>query len=130
MKTTAKENVLPRDPEPYLKEKLNLFANTLEEIVNFGTHLLIADIQKKRSGKDNFVPTLFLRNILDISDSISILIRKSATDPAKIQLRSLLESCLNLAYSFFPVYRAIFSYLPNFFRFVWATPNIRAIRKS
>ena len=98
MKTTAKEDVLTRDTDPYVKEKLHLFSNTLEEIINFGTHLLTADIQKKRSGKDNFIPTLFFRNILDIADSISILIKESASDPAKIQLRSLLESCLNLTY--------------------------------
>ena len=98
MKTTAKEDVLPRDPSPYLKGKLNLFSDTIDEVINFGTHLLSADIQKKRPGKDNFIPTLFFRNILDSADSISILIRQSSTDLAKIQLRTLLESCLNLAY--------------------------------
>ena len=44
------------------------------------------------------VPILFFRNILEIADAISILIKNSSVDPAKSLVRSLLENSFGLEY--------------------------------
>lgn len=76
----------------------NHCSELIAEIVSFGTHILKWDVEVKREGKDNNIPTLFFRNILELSDSISILIKESSIDPSKIILRSLIENILQLIY--------------------------------
>jgi hypothetical protein len=56
------------------------------------------DVEKKREGKDNHIPSLFLRNIIELGDAIAILIRKSSIDPCKNLIRSLYENCLSILY--------------------------------
>ena len=70
----------------------------MNQVIYYGSHLVEFDTKVEREGKDNNVPTLFLRNILEISDSISILVRQSSIEPTKILLRSLIENSLALAY--------------------------------
>ena len=52
------------------------------------------DADKGRAGDENTPPLLFLRNIIELGDAISILIKNSSIDPAKPLLRSLLKILL------------------------------------
>ena len=90
--------VLPRVADEELQKILDEFSRTIDEVVNFGTHLLLWDTETKREGKDNNIPTLFFRNIIEIADSISVLIKNSLIDPATILLRSFLENSYSLLY--------------------------------
>lgn len=98
MKTNPIEEILPQNRDEYLIKIQNHCSDQISEMVNFGTHILNWDLEIKREGKNNNIPTLFFRNILEISDSISILIKESSIDPAKIILRSLIENILQLIY--------------------------------
>lgn len=98
MKYKEIENVLPRSQDKGVENLLKNFASLIENAVNFGTHLMKWDAEKKRIGDENMPPLLFLRNILELGDAISILIRKSSIDPCKPLLRSLLENTFGLEY--------------------------------
>jgi hypothetical protein len=98
MKTNPIDDILPLKRDEYLIKIQNHCSELVAEIVNFGTHILKWDIEVKREGKDNNIPTLFFRNILELSDSISILIKESSIDPSKIILRTLIENILQLIY--------------------------------
>lgn len=98
MNTTPNREVLPENLDDYLQKILNEFSDNISEVINFGTHLLVWDVQTGREGKDNHIPTLFFRNILELGDSISILMKSSSIDPSKILLRSLLENSFGLQY--------------------------------
>ena len=77
---------------------LKNLSDNLRKVVNFGTHILKWDIEKKRNGRDKNVPSVFLRNSIELGDSVSILIEKSSIEPAKILIRSLMESTFSLLY--------------------------------
>lgn len=91
------DEILPQTPRE-LKAVLDKLGSLLNESVNIGTHILKWDIEKLREGKDNNIPSVFLRNIIELVDAISILISNCSVDPAKIIFRSLLESCYGLLY--------------------------------
>jgi hypothetical protein len=91
------DEILPKTPGD-LKPVLDRLSSLLDESVYFGTYILKWDIEKLREGKDNNIPSVFLRNIIELADAISILIRNSSVDPAKNIFRSLLESSYSLMY--------------------------------
>lgn len=95
--TTPIDEIHP-EIDPKLEKVLDEYYNDLNELVNFGTHLLLWDVQHKREGIDNYVPSVIFRNILELLDSISILTKHSSIDPANILLRSLIENCFGLLY--------------------------------
>lgn len=97
MKYNSIDDILPRE-QPDVKATLSKFSQLVCDAVNFGTHLMKWDIERKMTGDENIVPALFLRNILDIADSISILIETSSIDPSKSSLRILLENVLGIEY--------------------------------
>lgn len=98
MKTKPIEEILPQKPVEGLISILSRLSFTLNEVVNFGTKILDWDIKKTRKGKDKNVPSVFLRNSIELGDAISLLIEKSSIDPAKILIRSLLENTFGLLY--------------------------------
>ena len=98
MNTEPIDNILPRKANEHLQNILDQCSEAIDEVVNFGTHIVKSDIEQERDGKDHHIPTLFLRNIIELVDSISILVKQSSIDPAKIQLRSLLENHFGLLY--------------------------------
>jgi hypothetical protein len=98
MRTNPIDDILPLKRDEYLIKIQNHCSELVAEIVNFGTHIVKWDVEVKREEKDNNIPTLFLRNILELSDSISILIKESSIDPSKIILRTLIENVLQLIY--------------------------------
>jgi len=72
----------------------------MEEIVNYGTQVIhwVANNPKFRK-PDIDVPLLVLtRHIVELADSISILIKKSSVDPCKIILRSAFETLLYIMF--------------------------------
>lgn len=99
MKNNFISDILPRNiDDENLKIILDKYSTCIDEIVNCGTHILKIDYELKREGKDNNVPTLFLRNCLELADGISILMKSSSIDPSKNLLRTLLENSFSLIY--------------------------------
>ncbi|GAB3171801.1 DUF5677 domain-containing protein [Telluribacter humicola] len=91
--------ILPREISDEQQHKiLQVFSNTLEEFVNFGTHILDWDLNHARGGDEQLPPMLLFRNFLELIDSISILIKNSSIDPSKIILRTALETSFGLEY--------------------------------
>ncbi|RED37917.1 hypothetical protein DFQ10_1143 [Winogradskyella eximia] len=97
MKYKSVDDILPREQSD-VKELLHSFSNLIDEIVNFGTHMMKWETEKKLVGDENIIPLLFLRNILETADAISILIKNSSVDASKSSLRILLENVLSLEY--------------------------------
>jgi hypothetical protein len=98
MTTQPINEILPRIIEnPELERILNQFSLVLEEVVNFGTHVLDWCFEKP-GGDENLPIILSLRHILELLDSISILVKQSSIDPCKLILRGTLESYLGLEY--------------------------------
>lgn len=93
----AIEDILPRN-QSELKAELEKLSSSIENVVDFGTHLLKWQADKLLSGDDKIIPILFFRNILEIADAISILIKNSSIDPVKPLLRTLLENSFYLEY--------------------------------
>ncbi|XCF05345.1 DUF5677 domain-containing protein [Tamlana crocina] len=91
------EDILPREQNE-VKAELNKLSSSIDNTVDFGTHLLKWQADKMKRGDDHLVPILFFRNILELADAISILIKNSSIDPAKPLLRSLLENSFGLEY--------------------------------
>ncbi|MGK0447478.1 MAG: hypothetical protein ACJA2M_001252 [Polaribacter sp.] len=93
----AIDDILPRD-RTEVKTELEKLSSSIENVVDFGTHLLKWQADRRLSGDDVIVPILFLRNILEIGDAISILIKNSSVDPVKPLLRTLMENSFGLEY--------------------------------
>lgn len=138
MNTTPNRQVLPENSDEYLQEVLTKFSSNIAEVISFGTHLLVWDVQSEREGKDNHIPTLFFRNILELGDSISILIKSSSIDPSKILLRSLLENSFGLIYLLernererslsYMVWQAL-KQIKNYKRFISDNPSSKELKK-
>lgn len=97
MKYKQIDTILKRNQNE-LREILNEFSSLIDDTVNFGTNLLKWGIDKNSPSNESLLPLLFFRNILELSDSISILIKSSSIDTAKPLLRILLENTYNLSY--------------------------------
>ena len=80
MKYKAIKEVLPRKQDKTLSKTLNQFARLIEDAINFGTHIAKWDAAKKRKGDSTLPPLLFFRNLLEIGDAISILVKKSSIE--------------------------------------------------
>jgi len=92
------EEIVPNQVDQYLSSLLSDYSSLLTEIVNFGSHILQWDISTPREGRDNHLPTLFLRNGIELLDGMSTLIKNCSIDPSKHLARSLFENNLNLMY--------------------------------
>lgn len=78
---------------------LSDFSLHIEEVVAFGSHILNWIGNSGKLLGDYDIPlTLGFRNALELIDSISILIKQSSIDPAKLQLRALLETLFVIRY--------------------------------
>jgi len=99
MPTEPNKDLLIREIEnPELKKRLSQFAYGIEEAVNFGTHIIPWCFEKGILNTDSVPPIGLLRHIIDLGDSISILVKNSSIDPCIVILRSLLETCWELEY--------------------------------
>lgn len=100
MPTAPFEKLIPRSIRPDVKKLLDHFSDLIEELVNYGFQVFGWCVDKATKGDENAVAFLMYRNIFEIIDSISVLVRTSCPEPCKILLRSLFESFLNFNYLF------------------------------
>lgn len=87
-----------REQDENLKPILDLFANGIEKLVDFGLEIVNWDTEKLDASDEHLPPILFLRNYLEKIDAISILVRHSSIDPCKSLLRTALENIIYLEY--------------------------------
>ncbi|MCK8494608.1 DUF5677 domain-containing protein [Spirosoma sp. RP8] len=79
-------------------QAISLYTEGLDEFVNFGTHFLDWELKRNEIEITDVVVTSMFRRILEIVDSISILLKEGAADPCKVLLRSLFEIVLSFEY--------------------------------
>jgi hypothetical protein len=92
-------DILPRNEhQPELDELLLQFSNGIDEVVNFGTHILKWEVNEATGRDENIPVAMMLRHTLELTDSLSILGRHSSIDPCKPILRSILETLFGLEY--------------------------------
>lgn len=102
MDTEPVPSVLNRNryaEHPEANEALNFLADSVDEVVNKGTHVhqwLLNEAPKHSPIYDP--PLLLLRHFLGMVDACSILIREGATRPMKANLRAALEAYLQVRY--------------------------------
>lgn len=97
MKYPVIEDILPRS-ENHRPESLKNLSILIDEAVDFGTNLLKWELEKGKKGDEHIVPILFFRNILSVSDGISVLVKNSSIDNSKSLVRVLIESVFSLEY--------------------------------
>ena len=90
--------ILNRELEPELRLTLSKFSAFLDQTVDFGVKILEYETLRTREGDANIICLMLLRNILELGDSISILLKQSSIDPSKILIRSLIENSLQIQY--------------------------------
>ena len=92
------EDFIPRTPSPDVQNILDKFTSWIEEIINFGSNIVLWDIEKAKGEDEILPPILFLRNFLEYIDACAILVKQSSTEPCNSILRTLLENFLSLEY--------------------------------
>ena len=97
--TQPVNEILPKQIDLGLQQILDDFSLNIDEVVNYGTHILkwLLDFSKG-NGDENLPLTMFFRDMLEKADSISILVKNSSIDPSKVILRSLFELHLFIEY--------------------------------
>lgn len=99
MPTTPVNTLVVRTLQPDVKRLLSTWSSYLNEIVNFGSHILKWIGDKDTLGGDEEMPLILtFRNTLELLDSISILFSQQSIDPCKLHLRALLESLFVIRY--------------------------------
>jgi len=98
--TTPNTHVIPREIPEKIQPIITWLADSLDEVVNFGSNIIEWDNKPVSDGEENIAPMMLLRHLLDVVDSISILTRNATGDPAKILARAVLEITLYLEYLF------------------------------
>lgn len=73
-------------------------SDVINEASQFGLKLIEWDTIENRIGDEHLSPLLFLRNIIELTNSISLLVNSGSIEPAKIILRSLIECVFSLEY--------------------------------
>lgn len=101
MPTEPLGEFIPREIDnPDIKRILDHISSLIEEIVNRASHVFRWGLDIVSTGDENVPGFLMYRNIFELIDSISVLIRNSCVEPCNIILRSLFESYLNFLYLF------------------------------
>jgi len=85
------------DQDQNLLTLLTQFSSSMDELVNFGTHILSWDLAEATGGDENLPVTLIFRNILGNLNAISILVKRSGIYPVKYTT-GCFESILGLEY--------------------------------
>ncbi len=99
MPTNAVNELLPDlNDDPASKEYLIIVSNIVSEIVNYGTGILQHYIGCTEVSEKNIASLIIYRHALELLYSISLKIRHSCIETAKIELRVLFETMINLKY--------------------------------
>ncbi|WP_025765361.1 DUF5677 domain-containing protein [Dyadobacter tibetensis] len=91
------EELIPRNLTPDLEKYFYSYGRVLDEIVNFGSQVLSWRVQHE-NGEYLNIPLMLIRDVMDLTDSCSLLLYHGAADPAKILARSLFENFLYVTY--------------------------------
>jgi len=101
MPTKPIEELIPRKIEnEALSSILYEWSELIDETVNFSSHVLKWCLYGTKQGDECIPIIMTFRHILELIDSISILIKNSCIEPCKILLRSGFESLLTIEYIF------------------------------
>ncbi|MGA2587182.1 MAG: DUF5677 domain-containing protein [Candidatus Aminicenantales bacterium] len=101
MPTKPINEFIPREIDnPEVRSILVHISSLIEEVINYGSHVFRWGMDSIKEGDENVPAFLMYRNIFELIDSISVLIRNSCIEPCNILLRSLFESLLNINYLF------------------------------
>lgn len=92
------QEFLGREIDKEVERILVYFHDQIRKLSDFGAEVLRWDLEKQRGGDALIPPMLFIRNQIEIIESISVLIKNSLADPCNSFLRSLLETHLYLEY--------------------------------
>lgn len=92
------ENFIPKTLSPDVERILEKFSSWIKEIVNFGSNIVLWDIQNAKGEDEILPPILFLRNLLEYCDACSILVKYSSIEPCNNLLRTILENFLYIEY--------------------------------
>jgi hypothetical protein len=88
-----------KEEEPEVFELLSRFSEVIDEAVNFGSRVFKWCNASLDGKADKEVPLILLfRHVLELLDAVSILIKESAAEPCKLQLRSIFEALLSINY--------------------------------
>jgi Family of unknown function (DUF5677) len=98
MKTIPIDNFIPRVPDPKIQSLLSQYSEFLEEIVNYGSHIMSWKPNDYNKGEQGLPIVLFLRNYLSYIDSCSILVKCSSIEPCHSLLRTSFENLLYILY--------------------------------
>jgi Family of unknown function (DUF5677) len=91
------EDFLSRKSEVEVVTFLATIADSIDETVNFGTHIFEWFNESVAGRTDEVAPIVVsFKHLLDMLDAISVLVRNSIVEPAKIHLRSALESAMTI----------------------------------
>ena len=101
MPTEPLKGFIPREIDnPDIKRILDHTSSLAEQIVNRASHVFRWGLDIISAGDENVPAFLMYRNIFELIDAISVLIKNSCAEPCRIILRSLFESFLNFIYLF------------------------------
>ena len=98
MPTKPIEDLLLRELPTDIETTLASLAGAIEETVNFGTQIFKWCVDSGVQGNEHGPIFLSFRHILEMLDSISVLVKKSCFEPSNILLRSIFEAILNIEY--------------------------------
>jgi hypothetical protein len=98
IKTNPIFEFIPREPNQSVQPYLTLYSDFLEEIVNFGSHVMTWEPIDYEKGKQGLPVTLFLRNYLSYIDACSLLVKFSSIEPCYGLLRTSFENLLYILY--------------------------------
>lgn len=84
-------------PPKEVQRHLSEFALQIEIYVEFG-HSILEGIGSRQGGNENYLAYMMFRHFLELTDSLSCLIKESSIDPCKVILRTMVESSLTIEY--------------------------------
>jgi hypothetical protein len=96
--TDPVNEIIPRAIPDNIQPIIEFFTETLNELVNFGSHIMKWDLEPPVKDEDAVAPIMMFRHYLDVIDSISLLIKQGSGDTAKILLRAGFETSLGMEY--------------------------------
>jgi hypothetical protein len=94
------DDFLGRNQRDDVRQIMHRYSDNIDKVVRFGADLIEWDLTRDGiEKKDGYlVPILFLRNLIENIDAISILVRQGASDPAKALMRTVIENFFSLEY--------------------------------
>ncbi len=97
MPTEPVADLLPRHSDSEVQRILDALAESLDEVVNFGTHVFVWQNNACEGKADEVAPVSQLfRHLLEMVDAVALLVRSSSIEPSHTCLRSAFEASVQL----------------------------------